>query len=133
MAGSSIVGGIVNSSPSAIRRMVPRRIFPARVLGSRSTTTAALNAATGPTRGRPRVRGPRGAGGAPERARVRTGRRTRRRAGDGGKPLDAAAVRGDRPAGLGLPPVVDHRHAQLRLGPVERLRVAPLAGEEERA
>ena len=42
------------------------------------------------------------------------------------------AVRGDRPARLGLPPVVDHRHAELLLGPAQRLRIAALAREEER-
>jgi hypothetical protein len=38
IAGSSMVAGIFQSSPSAIFCMVPRRILPERVLGSRSTT-----------------------------------------------------------------------------------------------
>src|SRR5215208_5021641 len=48
MVGSSIVAGIFHASPSAIFRMVPRRIFPERVLGSRGTTSARLNEATAP-------------------------------------------------------------------------------------
>ena len=43
-----MVAGVLYSSPSAIFAMVPRRILPERVLGSRSTTTACLKAATGP-------------------------------------------------------------------------------------
>ena len=42
------------------------------------------------------------------------------------------AVRGDGPTGLGLPPVIDHRHPQPVAGPDQRVGVAPLAGEEER-
>src|SRR5205823_6704878 len=51
-AGSSIVGGTRYSIPSAIFLIVPRRILPERVLGSRGTTRAVLNAATGPIRSR---------------------------------------------------------------------------------
>ncbi len=47
--------------------------------------------------------------------------------------LDAQRIGGDGPAGLGLPPMVDHRHAQLRLGPEQRVGVAALAGEEQGA
>mgnify|MGYP003406743093 CR=1 FL=1 len=39
MTGSSIVAGVLNDSPSAILTMVPRRILPERVFGSRSTNT----------------------------------------------------------------------------------------------
>ena len=46
--GSSIVAGMVQLSPSAIFFMVPRRILPERVFGSRGTVMASLNAATGP-------------------------------------------------------------------------------------
>src|SRR5208282_5354674 len=46
--GSSIVAGVAHSSWSAIFFIVPRRILPERVFGSRVTTTAILNAATGP-------------------------------------------------------------------------------------
>src|SRR6202022_1414354 len=35
--GSSIVAGMAHASPSAIFLMVPRRIFPERVFGSRAT------------------------------------------------------------------------------------------------
>ena len=42
IAGSSIVGGVVYFSPSAMRRIVPRRIFPDRVLGRRSTIHSRL-------------------------------------------------------------------------------------------
>src|SRR5438132_2371719 len=47
--GSSIVAGMVQLSPSAIFLMVPRRIFPERVFGSRPTVIASLKAATGPS------------------------------------------------------------------------------------
>src|SRR5439155_18572528 len=43
------------------------------------------------------------------------------------------AVGSDRPPRFGLPPVVDHGHAELLLRPVERVGIAALAGEEERA
>src|ERR1700722_13932448 len=46
--GSSMVAGIVQLSPSTIFFMVPRRILPERVFGSRATVMARLNAATGP-------------------------------------------------------------------------------------
>ena len=58
---------------------------------------------------------------------------------DGGRPrldrqqLDALGVAGDRPAGLGLPPVVDDRHTEGRRGPLVRVRVEPLAREVEGA
>ena len=39
----------------------------------------------------------------------------------------------DRPAGLGLPPVIDHRHAQNLLGPRDRVRVGALARQEQSA
>ena len=47
-----MVAGMFHSSPSAILRIVPRRILPDRVLGSRPTTEADLKAATGPIRPR---------------------------------------------------------------------------------
>src|SRR5205823_2257855 len=43
------------------------------------------------------------------------------------------AVHPDGPAGLRLPPVVDHRNAELPLRPVQRVRVAALASEEKSA
>jgi len=56
-----------------------------------------------------------------------------RRAGNDRQPLDAEAVGGDRPPGLGLPSVIDHRHPELLLCPAQGLGVATLACEEERA
>ena len=50
--GSSMVAGIDHSSPSAILRIVPRRILPDLVLGRRSTTRTILKAATAPIRSR---------------------------------------------------------------------------------
>ena len=47
-----MVAGTLYSTLSAILCMVPRRILPERVLGSRLTTTAVLKAATGPMRSR---------------------------------------------------------------------------------
>ena len=58
---------------------------------------------------------------------------TRRRSGNDWKALDTEAVRGHGPAGLCLPPVVDHRHTKLAFRPVECLRIATLSSEEERA
>ena len=46
--------------------------------------------------------------------------------------FDAKRVCGDRPAGFGLPPMVDHRHAQLTLGPGDRVGIGPLARQEQR-
>ena len=53
-------------------------------------------------------------------------------AGLGGERLEPDGVRADRPAGLGLPPVVDDRHAEALVRPVPRLGVEPLTGEEQR-
>src|SRR3981081_2438622 len=47
--GSSMVAGIAHWSPSAIFLVVPRRILPERVFGSRATVIARLHAATGPS------------------------------------------------------------------------------------
>ena len=55
----------------------------------------------------------------------------RRRAGLDRHRVEPAQVRGDRPAGLGLPPVVDDRHAEQRAGPLVGVGVEPLAGEED--
>ena len=44
--------GTGSGRPSAIPRMVRRRILPERVFGSPGTTTTSWNAATGPTRSR---------------------------------------------------------------------------------
>jgi len=52
---SSMVAGMVQLSPSAIFFMVPRRILPDRVLGSRPTVMASLKAATGPIFSRTRT------------------------------------------------------------------------------
>ena len=46
---------------------------------------------------------------------------------------EAHRIAGDRPAGLGLPPVIDHGHFQQLLGPFDRRRIGALAGEEQRA
>ena len=54
MVGSSMVAGMLKLAPSTIFFMVPRRIFPERVFGSRATVTAALKAATGPILSRTR-------------------------------------------------------------------------------
>ena len=45
--------------------------------------------------------------------------------------LDPQRVGGDGIAGLGLPPVVHHRHAELFLRPDNRVGVGALAGEEQ--
>ncbi len=68
-----------------------------------------------------------------EHSQVPARDRARRRAGDHRQLLDPHAVGRDRPAGLGLPPVVDHRHPELVLRPVQRVGVAPLAREKQGA
>ena len=40
--GPSMVEGVSNASPSAILRIVPRRILPERVFGRRGTSTVRL-------------------------------------------------------------------------------------------
>ena len=42
------------------------------------------------------------------------------------------AVCHDRPAGLGLPPVIDHRHPEFLLGPVHGVGVTALTGQKQR-
>ncbi len=42
-------------------------------------------------------------------------------------------IAGDAPAGFGLPPVIDHRHLQLRFRPFHRRRIGAFAGQEQRA
>ena len=46
---------------------------------------------------------------------------------------EAHRIAGDAPAGLGLPPVIDHRHFQQILRPLDGRRVGALAGQEQRA
>ena len=46
--------------------------------------------------------------------------------------LDAEAVGADRPAGLGLPPMVDDRDPKHLLGPGDGRRIGALAGQEQR-
>ena len=53
--GSSIVAGMRHSSPSAILRIVPRRILPERVFGSALTMRTCLKDATGPISSRTRA------------------------------------------------------------------------------
>src|SRR6516162_11574652 len=47
--------------------------------------------------------------------------------------FDAETVGGDRPAGLGLPPMVDDRDAQLLLGPGNGRRVGAFTGKKQGA
>ena len=54
-AGSSMVDGGGSSLPSAISRMVLRKILPERVFGSAGTTSTSLNAATAPISSRTAV------------------------------------------------------------------------------
>ena len=63
---------------------------------------------------------------------VETGHRHRGTAGLGGHRLEAVQVGGNGPAGLGLPPVIDHRHRQQVVEPVEGRRIQALAGQEQR-
>ncbi len=61
------------------------------------------------------------------------GHRHAGRAGLERQRLEAPGAGGDRPTGLGLPPVVHHRDAQAFPRPVVGVRVEPLAGEEQGA
>ncbi len=61
------------------------------------------------------------------------GHRQGRRPRLGRQRFDPPGAGHDRPPGLGLPPVVDHRHAEQVTRPAVGLRVQPLAGEEEQA
>jgi hypothetical protein len=69
--------------------------------------------------------------GVVEHLHVVAGHAHRRRARLDRHRLQAAQVRRDRPAGLGLPPVVDDRHAEHLAGPLVGVGVEALAGEEE--
>ena len=59
--------------------------------------------------------------------------RHRRRAVLDGELTQTDRVAADGPARLGLPPVVDHRHLELCLGPLDGLGVGALAGQEQGA
>ena len=63
---------------------------------------------------------------------VVTRHRPRRRARHDGQLLYAQAVGTDRPAGLGLPPVVDHRHLQFFQCPLQGVGIAAFTGQEQR-
>src|SRR6185312_17072366 len=49
------------------------------------------------------------------------------------KLLEPDTVGCDRPAGLGLPPMIDDGHRELALGPFDGRRIGAFAGEEKRA
>src|SRR5436190_695434 len=146
-----MVDGTGSSRPAAIPRMVLRRILPERVFGSAGTTATSRNEATAPIWSRtsatssarsvsgsvaapalsttnPRGTWPFSSSGTPITAHSATAgwlaRLDRHR-------FQAAQVGRDRPAGLGLPPVVDDRDAELVGRPVVGLRVQPLAGQEQ--
>jgi hypothetical protein len=59
--------------------------------------------------------------------------RHRRRAVLHRQHAQAHRIAGDAPAGFGLPPVIDHRHLQLRFRPFHRRRIGALAGQKQRA
>ena len=46
---------------------------------------------------------------------------------------EAYRIAGNRPPGLGLPPMVDHRHLQHVLRAFHGVRVGALSGKEQRA
>ena len=50
-----------------------------------------------------------------------------------GKLFDSYAIRTDCPAGFGLPPMIDHRYAELVFRPLQGVGVGPLASQEQRA
>ncbi|MNL20179.1 hypothetical protein D3C87_1414140 [compost metagenome] len=60
-----------------------------------------------------------------------SGQHPRRRAGLERHQAQPHRVCDNRPAGLSLPPVIDHRYLQLLLSPFERFRVQALAGKKQ--
>ena len=66
-----------------------------------------------------------------EYRQVPSGRRVARRAGNDRQHFDAEAVGHDPPTGLGLPPVVDHRHAELFGRPGQGVWVTAFPGQEQ--
>src|SRR5207244_2921218 len=82
---------------------------------------------------RPGVARARPAAPSAEDADVAAGARLRGRARLHRQPPEPDAVGRHGPAGLRLPPVIDHRDTEPLRGPVERSGVAALASEEERA
>jgi hypothetical protein len=66
-------------------------------------------------------------------AHVVAGHRYRRRAVFYGQHTEADWVSGDAPAGLCLPPMIDHRFLQKLFRPFQRRRIGALAGEKQRA
>ena len=71
--------------------------------------------------------------GVVQHAHVVAGHRHARRAVLDRQQPQPHGILADRRPRLGLPPVVDDGHAELLLGPFERRRIGPLAGEEKRA
>src|SRR6185369_5450324 len=47
--------------------------------------------------------------------------------------LQSGTIRADGPTSFRLPPVIDHRHAELSLSPRQRVRIATLASQKQRA
>src|SRR6185369_6435016 len=68
-----------------------------------------------------------------EHANVITRNRFATRSGFYRQQLEANAIRADGPASLRLPPVIDHGHAELSLRPRQRIRIATLASQKQRA
>ena len=71
--------------------------------------------------------------GAVDDVEPEAGHRDAGRAGLDRQSVEAAGVGADGPAGLRLPPVVDHRNTEDPGGPVEGVGVQPLAGREQGA
>ena len=67
----------------------------------------------------------------PQDVHVPARRRLGRRARLDRKFVQANAIGGNGPTGFRLPPVIDHRHADLFLGPVKRIGIGALAGQEQ--
>ncbi len=120
---SAVTGEVVAREPRQVGRDIPVRRCP--------TGWARCPAASAAS-GRPRL-----PDRAPSRCRPRpeSARRTRAPAPTANRPdrhrFQPAQARRDRPSGLGLPPVVDHRYTQLGLRPPVGLRVQPLTGQEQ--
>src|SRR6185369_4482656 len=68
-----------------------------------------------------------------EHANVVARNRFATRAGSDRQRLEANAIRADGPSSLRLPPVIYHGHAELSLRPRQRIRIATLASQKQRA
>ena len=120
-----VAGEVMAGVLREVRRLVARVVVPERGEAPRRHRQADRDRADLP-RGHLRVV-------LAQHAHVVPGDGLRRRARLHLEPAEAHAVGRDRPARLRLPPVVDDRDTEARFRPVQRVGIAALAREEQRA